>query len=654
MVRDLEMVFQAYLILLGIGLVAYPWLYKIFVKLPDRGWVMGKAGGSLALALVVWSLAIFRIPINTDIGVTLTVLLLTGLTLIFAGGQIKPALRHIKKRAGLFLIEEGLFLAGFAGYALVRGFQPDILGLEKFMDFGFIKSYLSSPTLPASDMWWAGMTINYYSFGHFWTSILIRTWGVADGVGYNLMLAFILGSSLALVFSVVVGLLDEDDKVTRRMTIAGIIGAMLVTLGGNSHTVWSWISKRSLSAYWYADATRFIRNTIHEFPGYSFVVSDLHGHVLSLPIVLMFILVLVNWWREGGLATPRTMGVVLGVLVGLMIMTNTWDAPIYLMLLAIFFGLELLAGRGGLAAQIKSGLIILTVALLTAGVWLAGFKSISNGVAVVTERSPVWQLAVLWAIHLIITVIALMAGALAKKKNLLVVALGITAITLLLIPEFIFVRDIYPSHPRANTMFKLTYQAFIMMGILFGWLVGKVSSGKYRVLRMGATIGLLVLFGGLMIFPRIGFNSYYANFKTYRGLDGLAFLKTRFSEDGEIIKYLNLNRDGKNMVEAVGDSYSETDFISALGGVPTIVGWRVHEWLWRGGYDPVAKREEEVRRFYEGASLAESKQVAAKYNLGWVVVTERERTKYKLNETVLGQLGKIVWQGKRSYLIKIK
>ena len=38
--------------------------------------------------------------------------------------------------------------------------------------------------------------------------------------------------------------------------------------------------------YWYPNATRFIHNTIHEFPLYSFVVSDLHGHVLDIPIVL--------------------------------------------------------------------------------------------------------------------------------------------------------------------------------------------------------------------------------------------------------------------------------------------------------------------------------------------------------------------------------
>ena len=43
------------------------------------------------------------------------------------------------------------------------------------------------------------------------------------------------------------------------------------------------------NGYWYPNATRFIPFTIHEFPIYSFVVSDLHGHVLDIPIVLLTI-----------------------------------------------------------------------------------------------------------------------------------------------------------------------------------------------------------------------------------------------------------------------------------------------------------------------------------------------------------------------------
>ena len=104
----------------------------------------------------------------------------------------------------------------------------------------------------------------------------------------------------------------------------------------------------------------------------------------------------------------------------------------------------------------------------------------------------------------------------------------------------------------------------------------------------------------------------------------------------------------------VGDSYTDTDFISAFSGVPTVVGWRVHEWLWRGGYDPVGKREAEVARFYETASPAEAAEIIEKYNLGWVVVTAREKEKYKIDDKIIRALGEVVYEGKMSYLVRIK
>lgn len=48
--------------------------------------------------------------------------------------------------------------------------------------------------------------------------------------------------------------------------------------------------------------------------------------------------------------------------------------------------------------------------------------------------------------------------------------LGISALGLIVIPEIVYVRDIYEKeYARSNTMFKLTYQAFTMFGILLGY-----------------------------------------------------------------------------------------------------------------------------------------------------------------------------------------
>ena len=57
--------------------------------------------------------------------------------------------------------------------------------------------------------------------------------------------------------------------------------------------------------YWFPDATRYIGynpetrdKTIHEFPVYSFVVSDLHAHVINMVFVLSLLALLIAVFRK--------------------------------------------------------------------------------------------------------------------------------------------------------------------------------------------------------------------------------------------------------------------------------------------------------------------------------------------------------------------
>ncbi|MCX7881593.1 MAG: DUF2298 domain-containing protein, partial [Patescibacteria group bacterium] len=74
------------------------------------------------------------------------------------GEQINPII--------LIITEEFLFVVSFIFWVFVRGQEPSIRGLEKFMDFGFINSILRAKHFPPLDMWLSGHSINYYYFGH--------------------------------------------------------------------------------------------------------------------------------------------------------------------------------------------------------------------------------------------------------------------------------------------------------------------------------------------------------------------------------------------------------------------------------------------------------------------------------------------------------
>ncbi len=261
---DLVIILRSYLISWVFQLMAWPFLSTWFKHLPDRGWAMGRIFGSLAVAIIVWELSYLNLPVNTNVGVGVVGAVMLGAAFWQRKQQGAMSKEEFKKIIHFVAVEEYFFLVVFGMMALTRGFAPELNSLEKFMDFGFIKRYLMSPTLPAEDMWMAGLPINYYSFGHFWMSIVIRVLSVEPSVGYNLSLGFIFGSSVSLVFLLTMLLLE---KVSHKAKLFGGLAATLaVCVGGNSHYWWYLISHHSIKGYWYADATRFIHNTIHETP----------------------------------------------------------------------------------------------------------------------------------------------------------------------------------------------------------------------------------------------------------------------------------------------------------------------------------------------------------------------------------------------------
>jgi len=642
---DIQTIFGCYLISLVWAIVAWPFVSRVFYNLPDKGWALGRILFTLIAALVVWNLSLFGLRMNTDEGLLLVSAVMMGLSVVAYKKRMREDNADFYTSLKYIFIEEYLFIIGFFLMALVRGFAPEIRSLEKFMDYGFVRRYMMSPTLPAEDMWLAGEQINYYSFGHFWASIVIRFFRVEVSYGYNLVLALIAGLTLSTSFMVASNLIMAKEKA--RM-IGGLVASLAVSVAGNSHAIWYFLNHLGMQGYWYADATRFIYNTIHEFPSYSFVVSDLHGHLLDLPVVLAFLMTFVAWNTKREIVFE----ILMGVLVGVMMMTNTWDVAVYGLLMTIYCLISLSQGKMKIIEVIRAGGVILGVAVVMTALWWWSFDPISNGIGIVQQRSPLWQMAVLWSGGIIAALLALLTRD--KGKGRVVLTLVLTIFALLIIPELIYARDIYPSHPRANTMFKLTYQAFIMMGLCLGAAAGQLAGGKIQKIFLRFILAMVTgfIFISGLLFPLESFTSYYGNFTNYQGLDGEAWLSSNASDYYGAILFLRENHQGKKLVEAVGDSYTEYNAVSVFSGVPTVLGWRVHEWLWRGGYEIVGEKDEEVKLFYEGKGLAAKRAFLEKYGVGWIVVGPNERSKYVINETELLSLGSVAWKKQNVYLIK--
>ncbi|KKR14110.1 MAG: YYY membrane protein [Candidatus Woesebacteria bacterium GW2011_GWA1_39_21b] len=557
------------------------------------------------------------------------------------------------------LFQEILFTLGLFFWSYVRSHQPDINGLEKFMDFGFINSILRSEYLPPTDMWFAGKPINYYWFGHLWVAVATKLSQIPSAITYNLMLATILGLTLNGAFSISSTLVKNARiKIKRRSLLAaGIISAILLTFAGNFHTP-IYLLKEGGDKYWYPDATRFIGynpetndKTIHEFPIYSFVVSDLHAHLINLPFVLLYIGLLLRYI----LLAKRSLidFIPLGFILGVMFMTSAWDFGNYALTTGGVIILSTLKRKGLNPSSIfefgVSSASIVLIGLTITLPFLLNFESIAQGIAFVKARTPIWQLGVLWGFPGVLTLIY---GVVLSKKwpglkrsDLFVAGLLITSWVLIFLPEIIYVKDIYiASHHRANTMFKLTYQAFVMSYLTTGYIVVRsIKSLRKFFPRLLLSLFYLLIFASILRYPFIATKSYYADLKTYRGLSGENWLKTQNPDILEVIIFLRENVKGQPVIlEAPGDSYTEFNVVSSYTGLPTVSGWFVHEWLWRGTSEIPQARVADITQIYTSENIEITKSFLKKYKVSYVVVGNFEREKYpNLVEEKFAKLGKI-------------
>lgn len=663
------------LFLLGIG--TFPLTATLFKSSVSKGYIFSKLIGILLVSYLVFVLSLLHI-VRYNFTSTLFIALLLSLTSLYVLIHDKGLFPSIKASLPFILIEEFLFTIGLVFWAVIRGYQPDIIGLEKFMDLGFINTLLRTEYLPPIDMWFSGNYINYYWFGHYMTSVLTVLSKLPSVVTYNLMIATILGFSLSGAFSIVTTLLKKAKiNSFKKLLIGGLLSSILLTFAGNFHTTFfslrqkacnegiTTCSTKALQEYWYPDATRFIGydpetedKTIHEFPLYSFVVSDLHAHLINLPFVLLFIALLANLLLADE-KDKNKFRILLGFLIGCFFMTNAWDTANYLLLTGVTLGFTELYKQKDkttsklIAYTIKNTMINLVVigstAYVTAYPFTMNFMSIAQGSAFVHAHSPLWQLLILWGIPLLlssifsITIYKRFKNSSLEISDLIVGCMLLTSLMLICIPEIVYVKDIYiASHHRANTMFKLTYQAFVLSYLSAGYVAVRVLQSTKSIIYKAV---LLLFFGGIfsavLQYPKLAIQSYYNDLKVYEGLRGDTWITNQYPYEKDVIDWFNTSVPGQpTILEASGDSYTDFNVISAYTGLPTVTGWFVHEWLWRGEPQYPQTRANDVTAIYTSSDLSYVSSLIKKYNISYIVIGTLERQKYPtLNESIIATLG---------------
>ena len=738
-----------YTALFILGIIFFPLTKKMFARfLPDQGYAFAKTLAILFLSYASFVLGIAKLLPFTQAGLIFLIFLIALFNFfLFKRNNNQQSTINNRQSIPLIIFEELLFLGCLIFWAFIRGQEPSIRGLEKFMDFGFINSILRSKYFPPLDMWYSaeagksnGYYINYYYFGHLTGALLIKLTGIKSAIGYNLILATTFALTVIQSFSLAVGIVFQYQQKmkqlaqtafeTGKLIFFGLLGSFIVSLAGNLHTIyvftlgypnenpvpfWGILSWYNPSKYWYPNATRFIPNTIHEFPSYSWVVADMHGHVFDIPFILLTLAILFIIFIHQQQSSPRpdligtgakiksqnynlkletaknsffsislTLNlprfltinyqllttIFLGFLTAVHYMTNAFDGPIYILLtVIIFFYLY------KITKTLLKHIIVLVVSFVLFSLpFSLNFKPFVSGIGVncspnfllnlkkfgpfLFEKgncqiSPIWMLFVLWGffwINLIIfLIIKKKQSAVSNQQSAsidqFILILFLFGTFLIIIPEFFYIKDIYPAHFRANTMFKMGYQAFIMLGFASTYTFFKIKLLTKRKSLFFSVIFVFFFFF-IAIYPLFSIPSYYGQLDRPVELDGSKWLNDFFPEDKEIIDFINDGIENQpTILEAQGDSYTDFDRISAYTGLPTVAGWWVHEWLWRGSAEVVGERIPDIVNIYESDDIELTKALLKKYKVSYIIVSKMEAQKYpNLKKDKFKKVGTLIFQ----------
>ena len=387
--------FSWYLLITFLGLITYPLTWRLFPALSDRGYSFSRALGLLFWGFIFWLGVSLGIIQNDPGGLGLSLLTVLGLSGWLAWksshGERTSLFKWIGEHLRMIGVVELIFFITFAIWSFVRATNPEITssGGEKTMELAFINAIIRSPTFPPHDPWLSGYAISYYYFGYVLTAMVAEATGVVGSVAHNLMLALVFSLSAIGAYGIVYNLLEvwrkkeylpiepgKESPGSSALTGLPILGPIFLLIISNLegflevlHTYglfwptkegafnfWVWLDIQNLNQpptpgapwplrfWWWWRASRVIQDfdlagirseIIDEFPFFSYLLGDLHPHVLAMPFGLLAISAAMNiflggWDREHSFGKfPLKLewkGILCcAVILGGLAFLNTWD-----------------------------------------------------------------------------------------------------------------------------------------------------------------------------------------------------------------------------------------------------------------------------------------------------------------------------------------
>lgn len=429
---DLFSAFRFWLVLMALGSAGSLFAYRLFHKLPDKGYAFSKMTGLVMTTFTFWLITSYGLTGNSVGGIIFAIILFLGVSVWLYQKTDQKLWQFIKENLGYVLTAELIFTLLFFVWTFVRAQNPQIIATEKPMEFAFLNSVTTSPTYPPLDPWLSGFAISYYYMGYIMMSIVGRLAAVQTSVTFNLTVAWLVAGAgigaFGLVYNLTVLVTQSAERATKNIKqnaiVLGIIASVALPLAGNnqmlmetlhgngigSDGLWEWLDIRDIDGpaastprfmtsegspngnWWWWRSSRVIEEynlsgsdglePIAEFPGFSFVLGDIHPHVLALPYIFLIVALALTWYlddkewmpteKEGTLGWLENLFKNLGaekllvaaVLLGGLAFTNTWDLPIHLFVLLAAFALNRWRTAGQFNGRHLTEIIVIAVSTI--------------------------------------------------------------------------------------------------------------------------------------------------------------------------------------------------------------------------------------------------------------------------------------------------
>ncbi|MGA0333132.1 MAG: DUF2298 domain-containing protein [Kiritimatiellia bacterium] len=626
---------QSFLILQLMTLAAWPWFTRLFAGRADRGAGLAPAGGILIYLLAanfLWRSGCWHPRF------VWSALLLCGIGLggHFGLRKARPSPGTRARMRASFVEGWILFALLFWYWALIRAAAPGVTHTEQPMDVMWMRAAAAADSPPIRDAWFGGEPATYYADGHQALSFVGSLLGLPVQVSVNLTQIIWFALTGLLVFQSAKALAELSLHRSGRQ--AGWIALALVCFVSTPQGFFSAL-KTPTEPWWWWQASRVLQDgdfpLITEFPFFSFWLGDNHAHLIGIPFLLFSLLSSLNLMRIRRIRPAAALLPCLLLFLSWRI--NPWQLPtvLALLLLCLFFrprklsAKELLSLGGGALC----GLLLL-FPLRSGGPDLQLMLN-QGGRTSLTEFLKVFGFLVPGLLPLI-----------SRKRPGFLCALALLLAGMFAVAELVFLQDVFQN--RMNTVFKVYYQIWILMGLLaaVGWTRLLRAPGPQR--HAGRLLLLLFLLPGLSYAVRLSGQALRSPRQNLNAWSVYSPAERKVLETAN-----RLIQPGDRIAEAPGTSYDS--FSSRLGtwtAGNTILGWRGHQMQWRPGTP-----HPDLKPLYEAGSPEELAAEILGLRLDWIALGPRERKMFAIPtewESWLDSLAyRVVDQpGQRLYRIK--